>query len=187
VEGLERRKLTQHPDGRGSLTEIFRESWKLGPCAVQWNLVRSKPKTVRGVHVHVTHLDYWMLVTGHATVGFRDLRIHSKTYGASGEIHLRGDVPELIVIPPGVAHGFQFRDTCIHLYAVTHYWDMKDELGCKWNDPELRIDWPGRDALLSPRDRDATSLKELLKELEPHQAKLCVPPQDSYRSDPPIG
>lgn len=177
VEGLERRKLTQHLDARGSLTEILRESWGLGPHAVQWNLVRSKPKTVRGVHVHVTHLDYWMLINGSATVGFKDLRVNSPTHGISGEMHLAGDIPELIVIPTGVAHGFQFHVTCTHIYAVTHYWNMSDELGCKWNDPELAVRWPERFAILSKRDQDAASLKNLVKELEPHQARLYAPSQ----------
>src|SRR3990172_8949166 len=112
---MERRPLSLHEDERGSLTEIFRESWGFTSPAVQWNLVRSKTRTLRGVHVHLTHLDYWTLVQGYATVGFRDLRTYSPTYGISGELHLYGDVPELIVIPPGVAHGFQFHSESIHI------------------------------------------------------------------------
>jgi len=176
ADGMERRPLVPHRDDRGSFTEMFRESWGLGPRAIQWNLVRSVPRTVRGVHVHLVHLDYWTLLTGCATVGFRDLRAHSPTRGLSGEMRLTGDVPEIIVIPPGVAHGFQFHDVSVHLYAVTHYWDMTDELGCKWDDPGLEIAWPEKEALLSPRDRDAAPLRDLLKELEPHQAKLYAPP-----------
>lgn len=126
-----------------------------------------------------------MLIQGSATVGFKDLRAYSKTYGASGEMHLNGYVPEIIVIPPGVAHGFQFHNACVHLYAVTHYWNVEDELGCKWNDPELGISWPDKDALLSLRDQDAALLKNLLKELEPHQVRLYAPPPRFYRSDPP--
>lgn len=178
AEGMERRPLIAHRDDRGSFTEILRESWELGPNAVQWNLVRSAPRTVRGVHVHLIHLDYWTLVHGRATVGFRDLRTHSPTRGLSGEMHLTGDVPEILVIPAGVAHGFQFHNVAIHLYAVTHYWDMADEFGCKWDDPELGIEWPGKEALLSNRDRDAAPLGELLRELEPHQARLYAPPPD---------
>lgn len=177
MEGMERRPLVPHRDGRGCFTEVLRESWGLGPRAVQWNLVRSAPKTVRGVHVHLRHFDYWALVDGRATVGFRDIRAHSPTRGLSGELHLSGDVPEVIVIPPGVAHGFQFHGTSIHIYAVTHYWDMADELGCRWDDPELGIAWPSKEALLSPRDRDARPLKDLLTELDPHQAGLFAPAQ----------
>jgi dTDP-4-dehydrorhamnose 3,5-epimerase len=93
----------------------------------------------------------------------------------SGEIHLTEDNPELVVIPSGVAHGFQFHDMSVHLYSVSSYWNMADELGCKWDDPELLISWPGKDALLSPRDQSAAPLKNLMLELEPHQAKLYAP------------
>jgi len=178
AEGMERRPLTPHQDSRGSFTEIFRESWGLGPRAIQWNLVRSEPRTVRGVHVHLAHLDYWTLVQGRATVGFRDLRVHSPTCGLAGEMHLTGDVPEIIVIPPGVAHGFQFHDVSLHIYAVTHYWDLADELGCKWDDLELGIAWPSKEAVVSPRDRDAAPLIDLIMELEPHQARLYAPRSD---------
>lgn len=176
AEGMKRHPLVPHPDSRGSFTEIFLDSWGLGPRAIQWNLVRSAPRTVRGVHVHVVHLDYWMLVHGRATVGFRDLRVHSQTHGLTGEINLTGGVHEILVIPPGVAHGFQFHDPSIHLYAVTHYWHMADELGCKWDDPELGIAWPSKEAILSTRDRDASPLENLIRALEPHQAGLYAPP-----------
>jgi dTDP-4-dehydrorhamnose 3,5-epimerase len=176
ADGMEKRPLIPHRDERGSFTEMFRESWGLGPHAIQWNLVRSAPKTVRGVHVHLIHLDYWMLVHGCATVGFRDLRVHSQTHGLSGEMRLTGDIPEILVIPPGVAHGFQFHDASIHLYAVTHYWDMTDELGCQWDDPNLGIAWPDKEAILSPRDRDAAPMGDLIVELKSHQARLYAPP-----------
>lgn len=181
AEGMQRHPLTPHRDARGCFTELLRESWGLGPRAIQWNVVRSAPGTVRGVHVHIRHLDYWSLVDGRATVGFRDLRTHSPTAGLSGELHLSGDLPEILVIPPGVAHGFQFHGASIHIYAVTHYWDMADELGCKWDDPALGIAWPARKALLSPRDQGAGLLGDLLKELEPHQADLFAPAPDRRR------
>jgi dTDP-4-dehydrorhamnose 3,5-epimerase len=173
--GMERRPLVPHRDGRGAFTEILRESWALGPRPVQWNVVASRALTVRGVHVHIVHLDYWMLVRGTATVGFRDLRTHSPTWGRAGALYLSGEVPEILVIPPGVAHGFQFHEPSIHVYAVTHYWNLADELGCRWNDPELGIAWPVAEALLSPRDREAQPLAALLRELAPHQEALYAP------------
>lgn len=174
--GMERRPLDPHRDDRGSFTEVFRESWKPGAPAVQWNLVESFPGTVRGVHVHVRHLDYWVLVRGRAAVGFRDLRTHSPTFGVSGALYLLAEVPELIVIPPGVAHGFQFHECSLHVYAVTHYWDPADELGCRWDDPALDIPWPAAEARVSPRDRDADALAALMLQLAPHQEALHAPP-----------
>lgn len=151
--------------------EIYRASWELGPPPVQWNLVRSVADTVRGVHVHIHHADYWTLAHGRATVGFRDLRLASRTRGVSGELHLSSNDPRLLFIPPGVAHGFQFHEESVHVYAVTHYWDLRDELGCRWDDPALSISWPSKKALLSARDRDACSLEDLVREFETRQAE----------------
>jgi len=50
----------------------------------------------------------------------------------------------------------------VHIYAVSHYWDVDDELGCRWNDPDLEIPWSPEDPLLSPRDADLPSLAELM-------------------------
>jgi len=176
-EGMRRVGLVTHADPRGALTEILRDSWGLGPHAVQWNMVRSRPGTLRGVHVHPKHTDYWILVNGQATVGYRDLRDGSPTAGMAGELRLSGEIPEMLVIPPGVAHGFQFEAWSVHLYGVTSYWNMADELGCKWDDPELGISWPWPGPpVLSPRDAEAKPLRDLLRELVPHQATLVAPP-----------
>lgn len=176
-EGVRVLPLTPHEDTRGSFTEIFRASWPLvGPLPLQWNLVTSHQSVVRGVHVHLIHLDYWMLVSGRAAIGVRDLRRHSPTFGLSAvmDVNDRG-TPRLIVIPPGVAHGFQFHEDSVHVYAVTAYWNEADELGCRWDDPALGIPWPSKAAFLSCRDTDAGTLENLMARLEPHQGALYAP------------
>ncbi|MGH8499716.1 MAG: dTDP-4-dehydrorhamnose 3,5-epimerase family protein [Methylococcales bacterium] len=47
----------------------------------------------------------------------------------------------------------------LYLYSVSNYWDMNDELGCRWNDPDIGIDWPADTLCLSERDRNAPSLE----------------------------
>ena len=172
--GVEVRPLEPHADYRGSFTELYRASWFDGrPRPVQWNLVRSAATTLRGVHVHIVHSDYWTLATGAGLVGLCDLRRRSPTFRLAAAIPVYGDEPQMIVIPPGVAHGFLFYRTSTHVYAVSSYWDVADELGCRWDDSELGIPWtfPGVvDPLVSPRDRDAGSLRELMNAIEPRQS-----------------
>lgn len=170
--------LKENRDHRGTFTEIFRKSWQLGQEPVQWNLVRSKPGVVRGVHVHVIHRDYWLLVSGHATVGLRDLRKASPTSGMAVVIEAYGEKPNLIVVPRGIAHGFQYHEASVHLYSVTHYWDRADELGCRWDDPRLEIPWPAARATLSEKDRLAKGLSDLEMELAPYQGELYEPHPD---------
>ena len=154
--------LTPHADERGVFTELFRDSWELGVTPVQWNAVSSKGNVLRGVHVHVHHTDYLTLAVGRATIGLHDLRPGSLTEGLGTTVELDADVPAALVIPVGVAHGFYFHAArSVHIYAVSHEFDPADELGCRWDDPELDIAWPCSEPVISPRDRALGPLSEL--------------------------
>lgn len=127
----------------------------------QWNVVSSNAGVLRGVHVHHRHDDYLCVVRGRAVVGLHDLRPDSPTRGRAAAVTLRAERPGAIVIPHGVAHGFWFPEPSVHLYAVSHAWDPDDELGCRWDDPELEIPWTPEAPLLSARDAAAGSVAEL--------------------------
>lgn len=128
---------------------------------VQWNFVSSLPDTLRGVHVHPRHSDYLCVLDGTMLLGLHDMRPDSATYRHSSFLTLRGDEPRAVTIPPGVAHGFYFPLVTEYAYAVDQYWDPADELGCRWNDPDLNLAWPAAAPLLSPRDREAMSYADL--------------------------
>jgi dTDP-4-dehydrorhamnose 3,5-epimerase len=154
-----------HRDDRGVFTELFRQQWKLGVEPIQWNCVLSDPGVLRGVHVHLRHADYLVLAKGKASVGLCDLRPGSATYGLGALVEMTGESLAGLVIPPGVAHGFYFHEPAMHIYAVSHYWDLSDELGCHWKDPDLSIPWPMSHAKISPRDAQLPSLRQLLRTL----------------------
>ena len=153
--------LTPHADERGAFTELYRVSWEPGVVPAQWNAVRSKANVLRGVHVHRRHTDYLTLVAGRATIGLHDLRFGSPTEGLGATIELDSREPAALVIPVGVAHGFYFPELSIHVYAVSHEFDPADELGCRWDDSTLDIEWPCVSPLISTRDHDLGSLSEL--------------------------
>ena len=155
--------LTPHPDDRGTFIELFREEWDTGVRPVQWNAVHSEAGVLRGVHVHPRHDDYLIVVRGAAIIGVRDLREGSSTEGAC--VELSGERPAAISIPHGVAHGFYFQQPSTHIYSVSQYWDMADELGCRWDDPALGIPWPQREVHISDRDAELPSLEVMLGEL----------------------
>ena len=164
-EGVRVTPLEPHDDDRGTFTELHRISWSVGVEPVQWNAVRSRAGVLRGVHVHPRHDDYLTVVTGRATIGLRDLRPDAPTAGAATCVELHGDAPAAITIPHGVAHGFLFHEPSLHIYAVSHYWDPADELGCRWDDPALEIPWPDAEPLISPRDAALPPLAELQEAL----------------------
>jgi dTDP-4-dehydrorhamnose 3,5-epimerase len=143
---------------------------------VQWNAVHSAAGTLRGVHVHVRHDDYLILLSGRATIGLRDLRIGSPTEGVSALVELTDEKLCALAIPHGVAHGFYFSEPSLHLYAVSEYWNVADELACHWADPDLELDWPAEPILVSGRDATAPPLSRLLEQLGPLQPGLAPEP-----------
>ena len=164
-QGVSLRPLQAHQDERGSLTELIRASWDTAIDAVQWNYVESEGSVLRGVHLHLKHSDYLILLSGHATIGLRDLRRDSSTSGLTAQVELFGSDRRALTIPPGVAHGFYFHEPCTHIYGVSEFWDPQDELGCHWADPELEISWPNRAPVISARDAALPSLRTLVESL----------------------
>src|SRR5947207_15698975 len=108
IEGVRILNLTTHEDDRGALTEVFRDLPGIDLAPVQWNYVRSHAGVLRGVHAHVRHTDYLILLEGSAVVGMKDLRPHSPTRNLTMQLPMRGETLQALVIPPGVAHGFYF-------------------------------------------------------------------------------
>ena len=161
--GVILRCLDAHDDERGRFAELYRREWHTGIDPVQWNVVRSAANVLRGVHLHVAHSDYLLVADGAMVLGLHDARDKSPTRGLSATIRLTADLRNTVFIPTGVAHGFYFPVPSIHLYATSHYWNVADELGCRWNDPELAIDWPCSAPMLSSRDQAAGSLAEALE------------------------
>ena len=168
-QGVSVRSLQTHHDERGSLTELFRASWGTGIDVVQWNYSESEAGVLRGVHVHVKHADYLIVLRGRASIGLRDLRMGSPSEGLTALVEMQGTKPHALIIPPGVAHGFYFQVPSAHLYAVSKYWDPLDELGCHWADPALEINWPEIAPLISARDAALPSLRELVESLRREQ------------------
>ena len=163
-------RLGMNVDSRGSLTEIFRASWASGTNLVQWNAVSSEAGVLRGVHVHLVHIDYLIVLKGRASIGLRDLRPGSPTEGTAVVVDVSGEELAALTIPTGVAHGFYFHEPSIHVYAASAYWDTADELGCHWADPSLEIPWQFTSPVLSPRDAALPPLHDVARLIPPFSA-----------------
>ena len=72
-----------------------------------------------------------------------------------------------VFIPPGVAHGFGSLTDMTITYLVDGYYNMADELGVAWNDPEIGGDWGLTDPVLSERDRNNPARANIEPRLQP--------------------
>ena len=73
-DGVQIHRLAPHNDLRGSVTELYRENWDLGCRLVQLNAVISTAGVLRGVHVHIRHVDHLVLLAGRMVLGLHDMR-----------------------------------------------------------------------------------------------------------------
>lgn len=159
--GVRLMPLTTHPDDRGAFTEIFRNEWHDSPLPLQWAVSRNEANVLRGVHVHVHHWDYYCAIAGEVFVGLHDLRPAAPAAAPSAMLRLAGTQLQMLAIPAGVAHGFYSAGDSMHVIGTSRYYDATDHRGCRWDSPELDLDWPCTAPKLSARDRDAGSYAEL--------------------------
>ena len=147
-------------DARG----FFLETWKketfrtLGvhDDFVQDNWSRSEKGVLRGLHYQVNHPQGKLISvrTGSVYDVAVDIRPGSPTFGKwHGEV-LSVENKLQIYVPPGFAHGFcVLSETADFTYKCTDYYHPEDEAGIRWNDPELAIQWPISDPLVSGKDK----------------------------------
>jgi dTDP-4-dehydrorhamnose 3,5-epimerase len=152
-------------DNRGSLAEAFRQEWVHAPSLpVQWNVVTSGAGVLRGMHVHLGYHEYYVVLQGRLTIGYRDTRRGSPTLGATALVEVSGGDEGLsaVAAPPGLVHGIYAHEATTLLTAMTRTWDLAQELGCHWRDPALGIPWPFESAIISDRDDALPPLADIL-------------------------
>lgn len=154
-----------HGDERGFLVETFRESElaRLGIDVgfVQDNHSRSHGPVLRGIHVQRGQAKLVRCPSGRIWDVAVDLRPESPTYRRWEGHELDGEHHRQLYIPPGFGHGFcLLSDEADVLYRLSSYYDPELEIGIAWDDPELGIEWPISDPVLSERDRRAPKLAD---------------------------
>ena len=81
-------------------------------------------------------------------------------------VELSAENHRQLYIPEGFAHGFQVTsESADFAYLCTDYYAPEEERGIRWDDPDLAIDWPGREPLVSEKDRSYPLLKEMGEDL----------------------
>ena len=155
-----------HGDERGFFVEVFRASWmdELGLKVefVQHNHSRSVGPVLRGIHLQAGQAKLVRCAHGRIWDVAVDLRPDSPTYLRWEGWELDDRKHHQLFIPDGFGHGFcALSDAADVVYALSDYYDPARETGIAWDDPEIGIEWPLTDPVLSERDRSAPRLAEL--------------------------
>ena len=158
-----------HRDARGFFVETYHlEKYRAGGITgpfVQDNNSRSVLGTLRGLHAQRRRPQGKLVraVDGEMFDVAVDIRRGYPTFGRWVGVRLSGENFQQLYIPPGFAHGFCVLSAVVHVeYKCTDFYDAADEIGLAWNDPDVGIEWPIRDPIISDKDRRLPALKNLL-------------------------
>ena len=152
-------------DSRGE----FYESWKEDAYAkagikhsfLQDNVSFSRKNVLRGLHFQKNQGQLVTVTQGRIYDVAVDIRPYSHTYKKYFSIMLDSRNPQQLYMPDGFAHGFcVLSDFAIINYKCTSYYDPSLERGIIWNDPDLNIQWPNKDFIISEKDKNFPNLRE---------------------------
>lgn len=168
LEGLVLVEPRSFADGRGWFMETYKKSEfaanGISADFVQDNHSYSAKGVVRGLHWQLSPHAQGKLVRAVGGTIWDvavDLRPGSPSYGKWEGVELSGDNRRMLWIPPGFAHGFVCLSDSVHLlYKCTAEYCKAAEGGVRWDDPDLAIAWPIKDAEVSEKDASLPFLKD---------------------------
>ena len=139
------KKLVTHSDDRGYFREVVREDDHLLSHFGQSSITKTYPGVIKAFHWHYNQDDVWYVIDGMARVVLYDRRPGSPTLGVTQVVYAGEDNPVVILIPIGVAHGYQVlgNKPVVLFYHVTQAYDPKqpDEQRIPFDDPQIGFDW----------------------------------------------
>jgi dTDP-4-dehydrorhamnose 3,5-epimerase len=168
LDGLVLLEPAVHGDSRGFMVETYRSDlWPEHGVEVEFvqhNHSRSAKGTLRGLHFQ-TEPGQAKLVRcsrGKIVDVAVDLRRGSPTFGQWEAHALDDEAHRQLFVPVGFGHGFAvLSDIADVTYLLSSPYDPATESGIAWDDPEVGVEWPVDDPLLSERDKQAPRLSEV--------------------------
>lgn len=107
IDGVVIKKLRKNTDERGWLIELFRRD-ELGFDAAMAYASLTQPGVIRGPHEHKFQSDCFVFFgPGAFRLHLWDRRETSPTKGESLVMEVGQDNPSLVIVPPGVVHGYK--------------------------------------------------------------------------------
>ena len=169
IEGVIELGRTPTSDSRGTFQRLycddFLRSYLNGKKIKQINhSFTSDEGAIRGMHMQLgAAAEYKIIscVSGEVFDVALDLRRNSQTFLEWHSVILSPKKQNSILIPPGIAHGFQTcKENSELLYLHTENYSPRDEFGVNFLEPRANIKWPQPQTQVSERDSLFTHLSE---------------------------
>lgn len=157
-------------DERGFFREVFHldELEKVLGYAfkpVQWNHSHSLPKVIRALHAENWNKLVYP-VSGEMFAAVVDIRPDSETFGKFETFTFSDKERFALFIPKGLANSICVtgEEAVDYIYLVDKYYDGSDTRAIAWDDPDININWPIENPIISERDRNSPNLRDLFPE-----------------------
>ena len=161
-----------HGDERGFFVESYRAAVmaELGvhDAFVQDNHSRSALGVVRGMHFSIGEGQAKLVRCARGSIldVVVDLRRGSPTFGRWEGHELDDRALRQLYVPIGFGHGFCVTSEVADVvYKCSSYYDAEVERGIAYDDPDVGIEWPAIELVVSERDAQAPRLAEVADEL----------------------
>jgi len=156
-------------DERGFFMETYKESdfcsEGINYKFVQDNHSQSVRGVLRGLHFQREPYEQGKLVRvleGSVYDVAVDIRPTSSTFGRWVGVELSASNRLMFFIPPGFAHGFvTLSEVAQFEYKCTAIYNKTSEGGIRWDDPDLAIQWPLKDVIVSGKDKKLPYLRDI--------------------------
>ena len=146
-------------DQRGIFYEVYSaekyEKHGISAHFVQDNHSISVKGVLRGLHYQINpgQAKLVRVTRGEVFDVVLDIRKNSPTYGKWWSLYLSEKNMLQLYVPLGFAHGFCVVSESVEfLYKCSDYYSPENERGIMWNDPDLAIDWPIENPIISEKD-----------------------------------
>jgi dTDP-4-dehydrorhamnose 3,5-epimerase len=139
----------------------------MDPLSAQDNISYSVKNTLRGLHFQLHHPQAKLVqaITGKIFDVAVDIRLGSPHFGKWTGVELSSENHRQLYIPVGFAHGFCVLSDTVHVhYKCSNVYHPEDERGVLWSDPDIGIEWPVMDPILSERDQQYIALKDIAED-----------------------
>lgn len=162
------------PDNRGHFIETFHQrkysEVGINESFVQDNHSRSAKGVIRGLHYQLKSPQAKLIyvITGEIIDVAVDIRKNSPTFGKFVSENLSAENCRQLFIPKGFAHGFcVLSDYADIIYKCSDFYRPGDDHGILWSDPDICINWPLENPIVSQKDEDNLLLNKTPEKLLP--------------------
>ena len=168
--------LILEPKVFGDARGWFMETWsarKFEAAGLNFNFVQDNQSysahkgTLRGLHYQTAPFAQAKLVRctrGKLLDVAVDIREGSETFAKWVAVELTAENKKQLLIPRGFAHGFiTLTDDVEIQYKADNFYAPTCDGNIRWDDSEIKIDWPFAPTILADKDAKAPTLRERLE------------------------